>query len=622
MSWMEQLYETYEKHLSDIGDVNVRRNGQEYTLLPVAHTTQNAHIELAVTPEGDFHSAVVIDSEQANTTIPTTEASASRSGKLVAPYPIHDKLSYCAGDYTLYGEASKAEQFEKYYEQLQEWSSWDQKNEKLQAVTAYISKRQLIQDLFKEKILHQDEEGKLLEKWKGEAKEKPDIFKVSPGGQSAAFVRFDVHYPENKKQLWKDKEMFDSFADYYETKLMAEDICFVTGETLPKTERHANKIRNAADKAKLISTNDTSGFTFRGRFSEAGEAAGISFDASQKMHNALKWLIRRQGKTYDGRSFIVWVPGRQEPPNPLSSARDLFPEEADAPGTPFTKEDYAEKFVKAMNGWKNDLDAAERVNILVLDAATPGRLAVLYYQVMEVGALVDRIAEWHGACAWMHSYKNEQEQRQYYWGAPSHYDIAKAVYGRHADDKVIKEMINRLLPCVTEKAPVPKDIVSNLFHRASSPVSMEKWEWEKVLSTACAFINIKEGQDVSVDTENTSRDYLFGRLLAVADVLEKRALSRDENRATNAVRYMNSFSKHPERTWKTIQESIQPYQAKLGRKAGDLQRLMDEIGSKMTPEDFTNKPLSGKYLLGFYSQRHELYNKNTNDQTEEKGEDA
>jgi CRISPR-associated protein Csd1 len=145
---------------------------------------------------------------------------------------------------------------------------------------------------------------------------------------------------------------------------------------------------------------------------------------------------------------------------------------------------------------------------------------------------------------------------------------------------------------------------------------MERREWEKTLSIACALINKKEGYTVSLDKENNDRDYLFGRLLAIADVLERSALGPDENRSTNAIRFMNSFSKHPERTWKTIQASLQPYQMRLGKKGQYFSMLIDEVASRINLEDFNNKPLSGKYLLGFYSQRHELYQKhekNTNE---------
>lgn len=146
---------------------------------------------------------------------------------------------------------------------------------------------------------------------------------------------------------------------------------------------------------------------------------------------------------------------------------------------------------------------------------------------------------------------------------------------------------------------------------------MDNWEWEKTLSITCALLNKQEGCQVALDTENMDRDYLFGRLLAIADVIERRALGSGEMRASNALRYMNAFSKHPERTWKTIQDSLQPYQARLGTKGLYLSKLIDGVASSIKFEDFNNKPLSGKYLLGFYSQRHDLYQKKENNDSVE-----
>src|SRR5690606_24261954 len=95
--------------------------------------------------------------------------------------------------------------------------------------------------------------------------------------------------------------------------------------------------------------------------------------------------------------------------------------------------------------------------------------------------------------------------------------------------------------------------------------------------------------------------------LAIADVLERNALDPDEKRATNAIRYMNAFAQHPMRTWTIIQSNIQPYQARLGTRLRYYNALLDEVGAMLKPEDFTDKSLSGLYLLGFYSQRYELY---------------
>src|SRR5699024_3886438 len=121
------------------------------------------------------------------------------------------------------------------------------------------------------------------------------------------FVRFNVYSPKGVLvDVWNDKEMYKSFINFYNDLLGDKDYCFVTGKYLPTTERHANKIRHSGDKSMLISANDKSGFTFRGRFNHSYEAASISYDVSQKAHNALKWLIERQGKIIDNRVFLIW----------------------------------------------------------------------------------------------------------------------------------------------------------------------------------------------------------------------------------------------------------------------------------------------------------------------------
>lgn len=127
---------------------------------------------------------------------------------------------------------------------------------------------------------------------------------------------------------------------------------------------------------------------------------------------------------------------------------------------------------------------------------------------------------------------------------------------------------------------------------------------------------------MSLNTETSDRSYVFGRMLAIADVLERRALGKEEKRATNAIRYMNSFAQRPGRTWTIIQSNLQPYQAKMGTEAGYLNRLLDEVGSKLSLEDFTDKPLSGLYLLGFYSQRNDLYTSKKAKEAEANAEDS
>ncbi|WP_018663049.1 type I-C CRISPR-associated protein Cas8c/Csd1 [Heyndrickxia acidiproducens] len=616
MSWLLNLYETYQANLGQVGKIEKKRNNQEYTLLPISHTTQTAHIEVEVTEDGKFHSAHVVDKSDANTLIPCTEESASRAGSKIAPYPLHDKLNYVAGDFVAYGgKIKKEEPFSYYISQLAEWANSSYGNAKVRSIYTYLKKRQLIQDLVNERILYLDDDDQLIEKWNSKYGNKPPLYSTVTGNAESAFVRFTVYSPDKiLTKVWKDPEMYDSFIEFYHHYLSDNDLCFVTGNYLPSTERHANKIRNSGDKAKLISANDTSGFTFRGRFSDSSQVASISYEASQKAHNALKWLINRQGKTIDNRVFLVWENSGNKVPSLTEDSFDLSSLDPFSIGGEnnhsFTNQEFAREFSKAIDGYRNNLATEADINIMVLDSATTGRLAVLYYRNLNKEIYFDRLVKWHTTCAWLHRYrKNSENHFVPFYGAPATKDIAFAAYGPNASDKVVKGLMERMLPCIIDERKIPLDIVRSTFYRASNPVAMEKWEWEKTLSIACALINKEEGYNLALDKENDNRDYLFGRLLAIADVLERNALDASDNRATNAVRYMNAFSQHPERTWRTIQASLQPYQARLGNKSIYYSKIIDEVASRISFEDFNDNPLSGKYLLGFYSQRYDLYQK-------------
>ncbi|MGG1612124.1 type I-C CRISPR-associated protein Cas8c/Csd1 [Paenibacillus phoenicis] len=626
MSWLLHLYETYEANLDQVGKT-VKKRDREYTLLPVSHTTQNAHIEVTIDEDGDFLEARVLEKE--STLIPCTEESASRSGSKVAPYPLHDKLSYVAGDFVKYGGQIKNPDevpFDKYIRNLEEWANSPYATEKLKCIYTYLRKGQLIEDLVAAKIIRLDENQHLIEKWdeKYTAKfgEKPPIFSSGAAETSSAFIRFNVLSPDSPEEVWKDQAMFDSFIAFYNQKLGETDVCFVTGEMRPSTERHANKIRHAADKAKLISANDNSGFTFRGRFKTSKEAVSISYEVSQKAHNALKWLIHRQGKTMDERVFLVWGNDNDPVPNTDEDIVDMMRHSGrEIEREPDTDKPYADQVRRAIDGFRNDLTYQAEVNILVLDSATTGRMAVLYYRHLNKELYLNRLEEWHNSCAWEHRYRKEEEQLITFYGAPATKDIAFAAYGPRASEKIIKGTMERMIPCIVDRRAVPRDIVRSAFHRASNPVSMERWDWEKTLSIACALIRkmlLEKGEEwnVPLNTESRDRSYLFGRLLAVADVLERGALGKDETRSTNAIRYMNSYAQNPGRTWKTIQASLQPYQAKLGTKATYLSRMIDEIADQFKDGDFNNAPLTEQYLLGFYSQRRELYKKKEEDTNE------
>ena len=136
--------------------------------------------------------------------------------------------------------------------------------------------------------------------------------------------------------------------------------------------------------------------------------------------------------------------------------------------------------------------------------------------------------------------------------------------------------------------------------------------WWQALETTCSIICNRrnyagEENQVALDEQNTNRSYLFGRLLAVADQMERRTFDKDEKRATNAMRLMEAFAARPQKTWLYLQERLMPYQEKREAKGGWEKRELFKIGSLFREEDFmSNKPLDGRYLLGFYCQEYAM----------------
>jgi CRISPR-associated protein Csd1 len=154
---------------------------------------------------------------------------------------------------------------------------------------------------------------------------------------------------------------------------------------------------------------------------------------------------------------------------------------------------------------------------------------------------------------------------------------------------------------------------------------LENWEWEKTLTIACALFRKykqKENYEMSLDQDRNTRDYLYGRLLALADSLEEWALnSAGEKRETNSARLMQRFSEHPYSTWRTIELSLAPYKARLGNKSKKRQQLMDEVIALFNPDDFiSDKRLSGEFLLGYHCQREYLRHSSHTNVNEEENE--
>lgn len=627
MAWLKTLADTYDVYSELAGVV---KNDQP-VLLPLSHSTFNAQIEVTLDEEGNFIGSKKLDKgPDVVTIIPVTEDSAARSSG-ITPHPLCDKLCYVAGDYVLYtGDQKKKEYYEAYMEQLQDWAESEDTHPMVQTIWKYLQKGSLIHDLTQDHTLELNESGRLT-----------DNVKLQGTGQTGANVRFIV-YGNDTPCVWKNRELYETFDRYYQKKAGQMELCYVSGEMGACSEKHPSKIRNSGDKAKLISGNDKDGFTYRGRFASKDQAVSVGYVVSQKAHNALKWLIQKQGYTRDGSAVVCWMSNRDmSVPDMMKDSIHAYEDlddfefdfdilddiEAENKNKQDTGKYFAEQFNLAVRGYAGKIKVDDRIAVIALDAATTGRMSICYYDEMGGKQYMDALLYWQEHCKW-HRYitveKTDGSKKNIPCEcSPSLRDMALAAFGTQrsnwleADSKQIRAVTNRLLPYITGKGrKIPSDIVRAAARRASMPQSMNPFVWyNDVLCVACAMIrfNYEKGgktMDKFLEDNVKDRNVLFGRLLAVYDLMEQRAMfERDENgkvkegRTTNARRYWNAFSSRPAKTFQTIKQNMIPYEKKLnGFQLKKFEEWTEEIMVHLAGPGFDNKPLSEMYLPAYYLQ--------------------
>ena len=648
MSWMQKLYRTYESILEQ----GVTDDTEPLT--PVGHTIQNAHIVIVIDGQGNFQTARVMPPKTA-ILLPATESSENRtSGE--APHPLADKIQYVAKDYADYGGEKKA-YFEGYLKQLKAWCESPFTHPKVQAVLKYVTKGQVVANLVEEGIFQLDSDNKVLNKWEAEGN-APSIFSVLPKTKGeiefgSALVCWQVEIAGDvHSQTWMDKTIQQSWTDYAASEKTEKGFCLVQGEETVISTMHPAKLRHTGDKAKLISSNDTAGYTFRGRFATAEEAASVSADVSAKAHSALRWLISRQGIRNGDQVTVAWAISGKPVPSPVKdisteldwadmdnwdiSAVENPDEFSSQTSSKQPSPDWsvnigraaAQIIKKKLHGYQAELKAHEQISLIMLDSATPGRMALTYYQEFLTADYFANLDAWIDDFSWYQRYsievqnvKKNDKRTQWCFVPPSPYSIAETVYGKSLSDTLKKQLYARLLPVIAGGTSVliPEDLVRQSFQAACNPNGYENWEWQRNIGVACALYKgwrarhhdllQRRTYPMSLDTQNRSRDYLYGRLLAVAENTESYALYlAGEKRATTAERYIQRFAEHPFATWRNIELALKPYQERLHNNGKDTgAQAIGEIMELFAIDDFTcDDKLSGEFLLGYHCQKMEI----------------
>lgn len=595
MGLLQAAYRTYDS--IDKKYTAGKPNEKATVLTPISHTIQNAQLEITISAQGEFVSAARVPKESAETLIPVTEKSASRSGTIIAPHPLAEQLDVVSG-------IDKVK-LDAYLEQLSEWVNSQYGNEKARAVLSYVSGATILDDLSCSGCIELDEKGGLA-KGRIEGKE-----------YEKCLIRWLV-VPSEVNACWEDIELINSFTAFYESKRkeLPAELCMITGECAVSTSSNPKGTVKYAYGAKLVSANDSSGFTYRGRFVNGSQAASISYVASQKAHSALKWLISNYGVTMGNRTFLCWNPKCKSVPvmkfDDLAESSQEWEENK-------SLINYKAQLRESLLGHGRDinevLEKTDSVIVAAFEAATTGRLSTTYYNELKGGDFLERLIRWYDSFCWITP-----------WGiqSPSLARVVKCAFGNQrgnfieVDSKVLGEHVQRLFHCMIDSQPLPVDIVKAVAERCNSLITYSKNNRETMLFTACALIRKqrndiknKEVWTLSLDENNKNRSYLFGRLLAIAEKVERDTYDRDENREPNAMRMQSVFSQRPMYAWDVLENQLNPYYAKLSPPLRQYyKRMIQEISDKISADDENlNSKLEDLYILGYYHQRSKLYTK-------------
>lgn len=636
MGFLNDLITTYDSVIGHEPD------GME-KIAPIAHqyrSTTEGVIDVTINTDGELvEPKFGIDSKcNERMLIAMTEKSSARtsSAAAVTPHGINDKLRFMTRKYR--------KSYESYRKQLQEWCDSDHSCIQARAVLKHITAHDIVDEMLSGNYLPQKNGTVNVDKYKD------------------YIVRWRVPVEDGYSETWKNAQTIKSWTAFYSRKHLVSSehiLDCIDGNEADRESIHAKPI-SAYGNSKLISTaiKEDKVLHFKGeRFTSESQLPQIGYKNSQKLHNALSWLVDTQGIKISKQSLpccttdnkpkylVCWRP---EIPQDESSGFQLgFLMGRSLDRIPkYTT--YISQMKALIAGTGSPAFSNKKVSLFMIDRSSDGRFSPVMYRSFTSMEFIDRIRQWHNDCAWF-SYNRESEK--YEMRPVNLFEIAKCVYGVQridekssqpyldVDDHVFKDTINVLLSSVIDGRSIPDSLMKKLTsqvmpERFSGNKGHEMQLFNEILRTACALLhwihmrnNKERGErDLGLDRDNCSRDYLYGRLLAVYDRIENTALNRrtqtDENgkidhRDTNAMRLWSAFVAHPSACAANLQKCVMPYLSSLPYGLRTYyQNELTEIYNKLAEAKLSRRPLSPEYLHGFYLERAELTGKRNQDVTE------
>lgn len=624
-----QAYESAEK--AGLVD-NHQQAGTK--LLPIYHSSSKSHgsdiISIQLNKEGQFMKADFLSNDEI-IIFPVTSDSVARSGKDPAPHPLVDKLSYFVS------EISQS-QYDNYHAQLDTWIKSCQNEE----VKTYLSLIQnfILQADFLQKILQSlfgkeyQREGLKITCFQDDGKEK----KVD---LSSCFVEFkvDAFIGHQTISVTNYKTLHEDYIAFVESLEADKVICNISGQE----EVLATKHRGLLGNAKLISVSNNPEM-YKGRFKERDDAFTVGNRSSEKIHLMAKFLLEHDHThTWLGgvQHLINWFSDDLTNESQLDITVPIVEELGEwstmptisvvaKEAVPFHIEETNQKIGKSYIKGNKQFSDASNYYVAILNKTSNGRISLKYFRQLNSSKLLENLDSWQDKYSW----EAMKKGGGYHLKTPSFNEIILAAYGVDRErfweldnDSFRSVQYQQLITALLDGQAIPLAIVkkleSNLKQRHRYPK-----HWYHMQQVSLAILHKRNGREFTpmLDHENKDRDYLFGRLLAIYELLEAQRYELDggsKDRVTNAERYWTAYTGQPAKLMSHLENKVKPYEEvlKLNRPGifrkleKERREIVELLAPKIMEKDF-NQPLDYKFIFGYYAEKKYFFTKQVKESEE------
>jgi len=389
-------------------------------------------------------------------------------------------------------------------------------------------------------------------------------------------------------------------------------ICLITGKYGPLVNTNtATPIRDSASTAKLVAFQVNSGYD--SYYKRQGNNAPISVEGESGYTTALNYLLRRESHNkfvIGNRTFVFWaIPkDRSDDDTKFESLfSSFFNINVNENDQDHNVEAIRDLLLSPYTGWLND--EGEDVFYILGLAPNKARISVEYFQKGKVSDFANNLRQHFNDLRIVGDDKPDYDKLNRLSS------LLLAVTLQYKMSNVQPNLPESLMNSILNNKPYPQTFHQSCMRRikAEQSITIRRAAILKACLNRKIRINNYNNQNeiaMALDKENHNQGYLCGRLFAILERVQEKAMGSSSLRE----RYLNSASTTPIAVFGRILNLSVYHLGKINDKGFKIYfekligEIMDKVNSNGMPSTLDLDDQS-RFMIGYYQQRQDFYKK-------------